>query len=97
MLFFMRERCAVAQTVSHRFPTVGAWVRSQVRSYGICDGQNDTGQVLSENFISPASFHSTDCSTVILIYQPGDLYSRPNSGEHTKWTQPDSTPTKFCL
>jgi hypothetical protein len=29
------------------------------------------GQVFSEYFDSPANSHSTDCSTLIIIYHPG--------------------------
>jgi hypothetical protein len=34
---------AIAQTVSRRLPTAAARVRAQVKSCGICGGQNDTG------------------------------------------------------
>jgi hypothetical protein len=34
---------AKAQAVSRRFPTAAAQVRAQVRSCGICGGQNNTG------------------------------------------------------
>jgi hypothetical protein len=33
---------AIAQAVSHWLPTAAAWVRSQVRSCGICGGQSGT-------------------------------------------------------
>jgi hypothetical protein len=35
--------CALAQTVSRRLPIAAAWFRSQVRSYGIIDGERGTG------------------------------------------------------
>jgi hypothetical protein len=36
-------RCAVAKAVSHCLSTVAAQILSQVRSHGICGGQNGTG------------------------------------------------------
>jgi hypothetical protein len=37
---------AIAQAVSRWLPTAAAWVRSQVRSCGICGGQSGFLQVL---------------------------------------------------
>jgi hypothetical protein len=34
---------AIVQAVSRRFPAAAVWVRSQVRSCGICGGQSGTG------------------------------------------------------
>jgi hypothetical protein len=62
---------AVAQAASRRLPTDDAKVRSQVRSYGICGGQSDTGAGFSSGTsVSPAN-HSTDCFTFIINYHPG--------------------------
>jgi hypothetical protein len=36
------EGRAIAQAVSRRLPTSAAWVRSQVRSCGVCGGQSGT-------------------------------------------------------
>jgi hypothetical protein len=55
---------AIAQAVSRRFPTAAARVQAQVRSCGICGGQSDTGAgFFPRTSVSPASSHSTDCST----------------------------------
>jgi hypothetical protein len=35
---------AIAQVASRPLPTVAAWVRSQIRLYGICDEEIDTGK-----------------------------------------------------
>jgi hypothetical protein len=44
------------------------------------------GQVYSEYFGFPVNSHSTDCSTIIIIYHLG-LVNRSNSGHNTKWIQ----------
>jgi hypothetical protein len=65
----------IAQAVSRRLPTVADRVRARVRSYGICGGQSDT-----------ANRHSTNCSTVTIIYHLG-LVQEASSGRNTEWTQ----------
>jgi hypothetical protein len=64
---------AIAQVVSCRFLTGAAQVRSQVRS-GHVEFVVDNvalGQVFSKYFDFSANLHSTDCSTLIIIYHPG--------------------------
>jgi hypothetical protein len=65
------------QAVSSHIPTAVARVRAQARLCGICGAQIGTGVgfllVLS---VSPANSHSTDCSTLTMIYRPG-WYNRP--------------------
>jgi hypothetical protein len=48
------------------------------------------GRFSPNTSVSPANFHSTDCSTLI-VYHPG-WYNRPNIGRRTKWTQSYPTP-----
>jgi hypothetical protein len=45
------------------------------------------GQIFLEYFLSPATFHSTNCYTITIIYHLGLV----NSGRSTKWTQPHPT------
>jgi hypothetical protein len=71
---------ALAQVVSHRFPTAAARVRAQVTSCGICGGQSDTGACFLRVLLFPLPVtppidpHS---SPSIIIR---GLYSRPFSG-----------------
>jgi hypothetical protein len=51
---------AVAQAVSHRFPTTAALVRAQVRLCGICGGQRGTGAGFSRSTYVSSATHSTD-------------------------------------
>jgi hypothetical protein len=58
---------AIVQAVSRRFLTEVAWIQSQVRSYGICDGQS---RITGAGFLGVlqflfASCHSTKCSILI--------------------------------
>jgi hypothetical protein len=76
----------IAQAVSHWLPTMVAWVRSQVKSCGICGGQSGAGAdflwVLRfplPILIPPTASHS---SSIIRAW-----YGRPVSGRRTKWTQ----------
>jgi hypothetical protein len=63
---------AIAQAVSRWLPTAAARVRTWVRSCGICGGQSGAGTVfLKSTSVSPANSHSTDCSTIIIVYQLG--------------------------
>jgi hypothetical protein len=62
---------AIAQSVSRWLPTAAARVRARVWSSGICGGQY--GAVAG--FVSLANLHSTNCSTITLIYHLG-LYNR---------------------
>jgi hypothetical protein len=62
---------AVAQAVSRWLPTAAAWVQAQVRSSGICGGQSGTGAGFLCTSVSPANLHSTNCSTVTIIYHMG--------------------------
>jgi hypothetical protein len=91
---------AIAHAVSHQLPTLAAQLRGQVRLCGICGQQRGTGgRVSSRTSVSPAT-HSTESSTLAIIYHLG-LYNRPNSGQYTKWTQPPTPPqtrksVKYC-
>jgi hypothetical protein len=63
---------AIAQAVSRWLPTAAARVRAQVWSCGICGGQSGAGAgFLRVILVSPANLHSTNCSTVTLIYHLG--------------------------
>jgi hypothetical protein len=78
-----QESCdgrATAQAVSRRLPTAEARVRAQVRSCGICGGQNCAGACFLRVLRFPlpilipsTNFHSIDCSTLIIIYHPGQI------------------------
>jgi hypothetical protein len=48
------------------------------------------GQVSFEYFGFPCQFHSTNCSTITIIYHLG-LVQWASSGRSTKWTQPHPT------
>jgi hypothetical protein len=41
--YVLSDRRAIAQVVSRRLPNAAAWVRSQVKTCGICGGQTGTG------------------------------------------------------
>jgi hypothetical protein len=55
----------ISQAVSRRLPTAAARDRPQFRSCGICGGQSGFSPCIS---VSPANSHSTDCSTITIIY-----------------------------
>jgi hypothetical protein len=59
---------AIAQAVSRRLPTAAARLLAQVRSYGVYGEQS--GRFSPSTSVSPANFHSTECST-FMIYHPG--------------------------
>jgi hypothetical protein len=44
---------AVIHTVSRRLPMATVWIRSRIKSCGICGGQSDTGEIFSEYFGPP--------------------------------------------
>jgi hypothetical protein len=58
---------------------VNRWVQAQVKSCGTCGGQSGTGAGFSvSTLVSPASYHSTDCHTfmiiiITIIYYPGQV------------------------
>jgi hypothetical protein len=63
---------AIAQAVGRRLPTAAARVRAQVRSCGIRGGTKwHWGGFPPSTSVSPANSHSTDCSTLIIVYHPG--------------------------
>jgi hypothetical protein len=47
------------------------------------------GRLSPSTSVSSANYHSTDCSTFVIIRR---WYSRPISGRRTKWTQSHPTP-----
>jgi hypothetical protein len=65
---------AVAQVVSHRHPTMAAQVWAWVRSCGISGGQSGAGAAFLCVLQFPLAKHSTDCSTLIIIW---GWYKRP--------------------
>jgi hypothetical protein len=86
----------VTQAVSRRLPTAAAWVRSQVKSCGICGEQSGIG----------AGFFRVLRFPLPILIPPNAPYSstirgwynRPVSGRHTKWTQltpPQETKTNY--
>jgi hypothetical protein len=83
---------AVVPAVSHRLPTAEARFRSQLRSYGICDGKCVTGAGFSRVLlfplpvIPPIAPHSS--LSIILGW-----YSRPYSDRRRKCTQSNPTPS----
>jgi hypothetical protein len=58
---------AIAQAVSRWLPAAAAWVRARVWSCGICGGQKFS----PSTSVFPASRHSTNCSTITIIYHTG--------------------------
>jgi hypothetical protein len=62
---------AIAQAVSRRLPTAAAWVRSQVKSCGICGGHSGTWA----NFFRELRFPlpiliAPTVPLIIIIYHP---------------------------
>jgi hypothetical protein len=82
---------AIALAVSHGSPIATVRIRAQVRSCGMCGGQNGTGtgflRVLRfpvPILIPPTAPHS---SSIIRGW-----YHKPDRGRRTMWTQYHSTP-----
>jgi hypothetical protein len=65
-----------------RLPTAAAWDRSQVRSCGVCHGQNDTGAGFIRVLGSPAASHTPGFS--IFINNPITHALNPNTGSVVK-------------
>jgi hypothetical protein len=83
---YHRSNLAITQVV----PTVGhPGFDPRSDHVGFVVDRVQLGQVLSEHFGSPANSHSTDCSTLIIIW---GWYNGPNSGRLTKWIQSHPTP-----
>jgi hypothetical protein len=81
---------AVAQAVSRQLPTTEARVRSQVKLYGIYDGQNDIGAGFHRILLFPLPIFippNAACSSIIRGW-----YNRPIGGRRTKWAPSHSTP-----
>jgi hypothetical protein len=76
---------AIAQTISHRLPTVALCVRSQVMSCGICGGQSGTRAGFLQVLLFPLPVIlplTVPHSSIIWGW-----YYRPNSGWCSKWTR----------
>jgi hypothetical protein len=56
---------AITQAVGRRLPTTVTWLRSQVRSWGMCQTKCHWDRISSYIYIYLGNSHSTDCSTVI--------------------------------
>jgi hypothetical protein len=84
---------AIAQVVNRQLPTTAAQVWTQVRSCGICGGQSGTREGflrvprISLPILIPLTAPNSSSSSVIWGW-----YSRPVSGQHTKWIQSHPTP-----
>jgi hypothetical protein len=83
--------CAIAQAVSHWLPTAAPRVRARVWSCGVWWTKWYWGRISPSTSVSPANLHSTNCSTVTIIYHLW-LVQEVSSGHSTKWAQ--SHPTK---
>jgi hypothetical protein len=85
---------ALAQAVSRWLPTASERVQAQVRSYGICGRQSDTGasslQVLRFPFLLIPPTESESTSLIIQGW-----CNRPNRGLGTEWTKSHPTPKKL--
>jgi hypothetical protein len=82
---------AIAQVVSHRLHTVAAQVRARVRSCGVCGRQSGivVGSLQVLLFPLPIVIPPTAPQSSSITW---GWYSRPKSGQCTKWTH--SHPTK---
>jgi hypothetical protein len=68
---------AMAQAVNRWFPTAAARVRARIWSCEILWWTKwRWGRFSPSTSVSPVNLHSTNCSTIILIYHL-DLYNRP--------------------
>jgi hypothetical protein len=86
---------AIAQAVSHRFPTTAARVLAQVRSCGICGGQSGTEADFLLVPRSPLPIlipPIASCSSSSIIR---GWYNRPGSGRRTKRTLSHPTPSNW--
>jgi hypothetical protein len=83
---------AIARVVSHWLPSTTAQVWAHVRLCGICGGQSDTGVGFHQVvwFLLPILISLTDPHSSLSIIW--GWYSRPVSGQCTKWTQSHPTP-----
>jgi hypothetical protein len=82
------EGLAVTRDVIRRFSIAVAPLLAQARSCGICDGQSGTGVgfLRVPRFLMPFTPPIAHRSSSSIIFHPG-WYNRPNSRQHTKWTQ----------
>jgi hypothetical protein len=85
-----KHRSAIAQAVSCRLPTAATRVRAQV-TWDLWWTKWHWGRFSPSTSVSPANFHSTDCSTFIIIR---GWYSWSVGGRRTKLTQSHVTQRK---
>jgi hypothetical protein len=67
---------AIAQAVSRWLPTAAARVRARSGQVGFVVDKMALGRFSPSSSVAPANLHSTNCSTITLIYHLG-LYNRP--------------------
>jgi hypothetical protein len=86
------EGRAIAQAVSHWFPTAAARVRARsLIMWDLWWRKWSWGRFFfPSTSVSPAHLHSTNCSTVTIIYHLG-LVQYARSGRNNKWTQSHPT------
>jgi hypothetical protein len=81
---------ATAKAVSRWLPTAAARVRARVCHVEFVVDKVVLRKAFSEYFVSTENLHSTNCSTVTIIYHLG-LVQQASSGRSTKWTQSHHT------